>query len=173
MQIKTNLRSWNIKVCCHPLCIRGQFQLQIKAITINCLPFQTRSSLAMFVMTPENAESSHNPEWWWGEKWCCLLSSCGCITGIMFHDGGSGVEGWKNGWKANVTNGGGGCGAAAGVSGPGRNWGKMPGAETLFLPSVRYCAALLLKLLPLHRVTKQRGRIYITSDICFALNWAV
>ena len=54
-----------------------------------------------------------------------------------------------------------------------RNWGKMPGAETLFLPSVRYCAALLLKLLPLHRVTKQRGRIYITSDICFALNWAV
>ena len=90
----------------------------------------------------------------------------------MFHDGGSGVEGWKNGWKANVTNGGGGCG----VSGPGRNGGKMPGAETLFLPSVRYCAALKLKLLlllPLHRVTKQRGRIYITSDICFALNWAV
>ena len=69
--------------------------------------------------------------------------SCGCITGIMFHDGGSGVEGWKNGWKANVTNGGGGCGTAAGVSGPGRNWGKMPGAETLFLLSVRYCAALL------------------------------
>ena len=126
-----------------------------------------------FLMTPENAESSHNPEWWWGEKWCCLLSSCGCITGIMFHDGGSGVEGWKNGWKANVTNGGGGCGTAAGVSGPGRNWGKMPGAETLFLPSVRYCAALLLKLLPLHRVTKQRGWIYITSDICLALNLAV
>ena len=64
-------------------------------------------------------------------------------------------------------------GAGAAYLGRGRNWGKMPGAETLFLPSVRYCAALLLKLLPLHRVTKQRGRIYITSDICFALNWAV
>ena len=77
------------------------------------------------------------------------------------------VESQRNKWRGRHQL------LAAGVSGPGRNWGKMPGAETLFLPSVRYCAAMLLKLLPQHRVTKQRGRIYITSDICFALNWAV
>ena len=65
----------------------------------------------------------------------------------MFHDGGSGVEGWKNGWKANVTNGGGGCGTAAGVSGPGQELGQNAGSGVaLFLLSVRYCAALLLRL---------------------------
>ena len=46
----------------------------------------------------------------------------------MFHDGGSGVEGWKNGWKANVTNGGGGCG----VSGPEEELGQNAGSGDTF-----------------------------------------
>ena len=50
----------------------------------------------------------------------------------MFHDGGSGVEGWKNGWKANVTNGGGGCGTAAGVSGPEEELGQNAGSRDTF-----------------------------------------